>query len=644
MCGIVGFVGDSEEPKEVLSKMMNSVAHRGPDSNAQWIDSEHRINLGHQRLSIIELSKLGQQPMLSQCGRYVLIYNGEIYNFQELAVEIERLGTVLRGGSDTEVLLEAVSLWGIEKALSKCSGMFAAAIWDKKEKKLSLFRDRLGIKPLYYGWQGELFIFASEPVAFCQHPKFSREIDRSALAMYFQRNCIPAPYSIYRGIYKLLPGTILTLAISDIYQKPADFSPLDENSNYISTYWSLHEVIKNRQTSTLTATDAVEQLDQLLKKTVTNHMIADVSLGALLSGGIDSSLVVALMQQKSSNPVKSFSIGFSDPSYDESLFAKQIAQHLGTQHTECMISPKEMIDSVAKIPQIYSEPFADSSQIPTALVYSIAKRDLNVVLSGDGGDELFYGYSRYAQLRRLWSLLRLMPKQLRAPLGKIILNIPTNSIDYLARILPTDVNHFGRRLHTLARVFDSEDFISFYNRSMSHWLEPSKLVIGAEELPKIELGVAGLDERELMMYLDALSYLPDDILVKVDRASMAASVEARVPLLDHEVAEFAWSLPLNLRAHPADSKWILKQVLARYVPEKLFDRPKRGFNVPLGDWMRKELRDWADSLLSSDKHGYLEQSKIDKLWNQHLTGKHDWSAMLWNVVVFRAWMEDSKSR
>lgn len=649
MCGIVGLLQDGLKPDQwecFLRSMTDSLVHRGPDDTGWWYDAEAGVGLGHRRLSIVDLSPLGHQPMASESGRYYITYNGEVYNFRELRKELQLLGCTFRGHSDTEVMLAAIEQWGLEHAVKRFVGMFAFALWDRKERVLHLVRDRLGIKPLYYGWLGKAFVLGSELKAFKAHPAFRGEIDRNALALMMCHSYIPAPYSIYKGIYKLLPGHILTLNRADIGSASAP-----------TPYWTARDVAEDGAADPFVGseTEAVEYLDTLLRDAVKLRMVADVPLGAFLSGGVDSSTVVALMQAQSERPVKTFSIGFYEQSYNEAEHAKAVAKHLGTDHTELYVTPEQAMAVIPKLPTLYDEPFSDASQIPTFLVSELARRYVTVSLSGDGGDELFGGYNRYFWGRSIWQKIGWMPRGLRNAVTRALTALSPQSWEALflklGPVLPEKVKQRnpGDKLHKLAEILAVESPEAMYRGLVSHWKNPAGVVVGAAESPTVLTDRncwADLpDFTQRMMYLDLVSYLPDDILVKVDRASMGVSLEARVPLLDHRVVEFAWRVPLFMKIRNGQSKWLLRQVLYKYVPKELIERPKMGFGIPIDDWLRGPLRDWAEDLLSEERlkrEGYLRPEPIRKLWKEHLSGKRNWQYHLWDVLMFEAWLENNK--
>lgn len=648
MCGLAGFLTlggalESDEFKSILKCMTDTIIQRGPDAEGHWINEEQGIALGHRRLSILELSKAGAQPMQSACGRYVIAYNGEIYNHLALRNELKATSQ-WRGNSDTETLLEAISQWGVSRALQRSNGMFAFALWDKKEKKLILARDRMGEKPLYYGWQGEgkyiTFLFGSDLAALKRHPTFINEVNRDALALYMRHNCIPAPYSIYKNIYKLAPASILEVSLQDRQPK-------------IQNYWSLLEVAENGVKNPFNGTEkeAVDELEAVLKKAVNQQMLSDVPLGAFLSGGIDSSTIVSLMQSQSSRPVKTFTMGFNNDDYNEAEHAKAVAKHLGTEHTELYVTPQQALDVIPKLPKLYSEPFADSSQIPTFLVSQLARQHVTVSLSGDAGDELFAGYNRYIQTHNQWNKLSYLPLPLRKTLSKCIHGIAPKQwntlINPLQKTLPQSLqlSNFGEKIHKAAGVLSSKDIEEVYLKLVTHW-QPNEIVLGATEpntylsgnMPNIDR----LNSVERMMFLDSITYLPDDILVKVDRAAMGASLETRAPFLDHRVIALAWQLPFELKLRNGIGKWALREVLYRYVPKELIERPKMGFGVPIDTWLRGPLKDWAEELLDENKlrqQGFFDPRPIRQKWFEHLGGKRNWQHHLWDVLMFQAWLE-----
>ena len=655
MCGFTGFLAETvsnwANVDALLLAMTERISNRGPDSADVWHDESSGIGLGHRRLAVIDLSPAGAQPMHSADGRYVIAFNGEIYNHFKIRAELELSGLAptWRGHSDTETLLAAVQVWGLETAIKKMIGMFAFALWDKQTLSLSLARDRLGEKPLYYGWQGQgnarTFLFGSELKALKAHPSFIADLDRGALCLFLRHNYVPAPYSIYQDIFKLEPGCLLTVS-------------LEQTEPVIVTYWNAAEVARTGVANPFEGTpdQAVDALEILLKDAVQQQMMADVPLGAFLSGGVDSSTVVALMQAQSSHPVKSFTIGFKEEGYNEAVHAKAVALHLGTDHTELYVSPQQAMEVIPLLPNLYCEPFADSSQIPTFLVSQLARQNVTVSLSGDGGDELFAGYNRYHLTAQLWRKLSWLPTPLRSAAANVMRAVPPSTWTAAANWLPGAKHHtalagLGDKLHKAAGVLASHSVDDIYLGLVSQIQTPTNLVKGvgatfAVEPPTTLTGnrpkLDGLNAVERMMLLDAVSYLPDDILCKVDRAGMGVSLEGRVPFLDHRVFEFAWSLPLNYKLRDGQTKWPLRQVLYRYVPKELIERPKVGFGIPLHDWLRGPLKDWAENLLDAtrlEREGYFYAAPIRTMWAEHLSGARNWAHHLWSVLMFQAWLE-----
>ena len=648
MCGINGFYSKSSSTFDnVILKMNSAISHRGPDTNGTWLDKNSGIVLGHQRLSIIDLSVAGNQPMRSNSGRFILTYNGEVYNHLEIRKEIEKSNSNIkwRGNSDTETLLEAIDFWGIEITLKKIDGMFAFGLWDHKIRSLILVRDRIGEKPLYYGWQGKgndkVFLFGSELKALKVHPEFNGVINRDAIALQLRHNCIPAPYSIYKDIYKLLPGHYLELKESDLKNGLLPSS---------KTYWSLTEkaIYGNNNQLALSEIDIQKDLEKHLQSSVKKQMISDVPLGAFLSGGIDSSAVVALMQAQSNHPVKTFSIGFSEDDYSEAKYAKKIAQHLGTDHTELYVSSKKAMEVIPKLPSIYDEPFSDSSQIPTYLVSQLAKQHVKVALSGDGGDELFCGYNRYLMSKKFSNIYRYMPLSLRKILKSGLQSISPQNWSKISKLLPgfSEYSNFGDKIYKVANVLEAKTLYDQYYMLCSHWQNPTEAVINSKEpstlLIEIKPELKGLNIQQEMMVLDFVTYLPDDILVKVDRAAMASSLETRVPFLDHKLIEYVWKIPQSLKLRDGQGKWILRQILNQYVPKNLMERPKMGFGVPIDTWLRGPLKDWAENLLNEKRlqqEGYFNPKLIRDKWAEHLNGKKNWQYDLWDVLMFQAWID-----
>ena len=625
MCGIVGFINPNSSGAiaEVdLRAMADAIVMRGPDSMGYFHDASFLVALGHKRLSIVDLSQAGSQPMHSLKDRFVVVFNGEIYNHLILraAIETDFSASQWRGHSDTETLLACIESWGIEATLSKAVGMFAFALWDKQERTLTLARDRMGEKPLYWGWQGDTLLFGSELKALKAHPDFVGEIDRNALALLLRHNYITAPHSIYKGIHKLPAGHYVTIPHG---AGPADVQP--------QAYWHMNDAVQSGLAHPFTGSDAeaVDALEAQLTESVGLQMLADVPLGAFLSGGVDSSTVVALMQKQSQQRVRTFAIGFDEPGYNEAEHAKAVAQHLGTDHAELYVGAAEALALVPRLPTIYCEPFADSSQIPTYLVSQMAHQQVTVALSGDGGDELFGGYNPYQLVPRVWQGLGWVPAPVRKVLQSALAPLP----------LPA-------KLAKLREVMAARTPQELYRQVLSHWPSPEALVLGADEpatllnTPEAWPAVDSLEHW--MMAMDAQTYMVDDVLTKVDRAAMANSLETRVPLLDHRVVELAWRMPLNMKIRNGQGKWVLRQVLYRHVPREMIERPKKGFSIPLAAWLRGPLRDWAEALLNEQRlkaEGYLNPVPIRKAWLAHVQGQADHSTRLWGVLMFQAWLE-----
>lgn len=643
MCGIVGVwsqAGGAGTLGRLAARMAERLAHRGPDDQGTWVDERAGLALGHRRLSILDLSPAGHQPMVSPCGRFVLSYNGEIYNHLDLRAELEEDGGAFdwRGHSDTETLLASLRHWGVTQALGRLNGMFAFALWDRSQRTLWLARDRLGEKPLYYGRCGESFLFGSELKALTVHPHWHGDVDRDALTLFMRYGYIPAPFSIYRGIAKLPPAHVMTVG---------------DESRFVGEpvcYWDVKDIAVGERA----AEDAdrfIDELDALLRDAVKRRMASDVPLGAFLSGGIDSSTVTAMMQVQSDRPVKTFSIGFAETDYNEAPFARAVAKHLGTDHTELEVTPTEATALIPRLPEIWDEPFSDSSQIPTHLVSRLARSRVKVSLSGDGGDELFCGYTRYTRGYHFWRGTSWLPGPMRRGLATAITATPVKAWDVLARLMPPKIRvpHLGDRVQKLATVIRDEDSDGYYRRLVSHWHAPTEVIRGGREpetlftirnaLPRLA------DPRDRMMLLDTLTYLPDDILTKVDRATMAVGLEARVPLLDHRVVSFAWSAPLSLKVRGGTGKWLLRRVLERYVPAQLTERPKMGFGVPIDTWLQGPLHDWADALLDETRlrtDGYFDPEPIRQMWRSHVTGERRWHYHLWDVLMVQAWLDAVK--
>jgi asparagine synthase (glutamine-hydrolysing) len=633
MCGIAGFVDlqtarDSTALKRVVKDMTDSLSHRGPDSEGAWVDETAGMAFGHRRLAILDLTAEGHQPMLSACGRYVITYNGEIYNFQELRARLEAAGHGFKGTSDTEVLLAAIAAWGLEKTLRESNGMFAFALWDRQEKTLSLARDRMGKKPLYYGWAGRNLVFSSELKAFHRHPEFSPRVSRDVLALYCRYNYVPAPWSIFEGIYKLSPASFVSLSLAE-GKALAPGASLREREQ---KYWDLRAVAEagSLHPAPLSESEALEQLDDLLTGAVGRRMVSDVPLGAFLSGGIDSSLVAALMQKQSARPVKTFCIGFEEAGFNEAKYAKEIARHLGTDHTEFYVTADEARNVIPSLADIYDEPFADSSQIPMFHVARLARQHVTVALSGDGGDESFAGYSRYAFGQKAARSFLWLPAGLRGAAAELIGAVPGTP----------------SKIATLYRLLKVKDRAELYWMMMSYWRGAENPVLNGRDLPVAMTGRDFLDGKgsfvDAMAYADMAAYLPDDILVKVDRATMAVSLEARAPLLDYKVIEYAWSLPPTMKMRGGEGKHILRTLLKRYVPADLVERPKQGFGIPQAQWLRGPLREWAQEFLDEGRlarEGYFDPAPITRKWREHLSGRKDWSYQLWGLLMFEEWHE-----
>ncbi len=644
MCGIAGVLSSvgRHVTAEAVSGMALALRHRGPDDAGVWVDADSGVALAHRRLAILDLTPAGHQPMVSANGRFVIVFNGEIYNHGDLRAQLR--GVNWRGHSDTETLVAGFEQWGIRATIQRTVGMFAFAVWDRQAGTLTLGRDRLGEKPLYYGWQGETLLFASELKALRAHPAFAADIDRGALALLMRYSAVPAPYSIYRGIRKLVPGTLVTIVPGQMQAEP-------------ERYWDARRVVADGLASPYDGTpdDAVKELERVLRQAVAQQMLADVPLGAFLSGGVDSSTVVALMQAESMRPVRTFSIGFHEAGYNEAEHAAAVARHLGTDHTELYVSARQALDVIPRLPQLYCEPFADSSQVPTFLVSELARRHVTVSLSGDGGDELFGGYNRYVLGQRLWGRLSRAPMWLRASVARALLAVSPAAWNAVMApvqaVLPTRLRqaNVGAKLHKGAAVIAARDSADVYRLLVSLWHEPERLVLGARE-PETVLTDAARQPRtdafvHDMMALDLITYLPDDILAKVDRAAMAVSLETRVPLLDHRVVELAWRLPLDYKLRDGVGKWPLRQVLYKYVPRALIERPKMGFSIPIDHWLRGPLRDWAEGLLDVvhlRDQSYFDVNLVRSRWSEHLSGRRDWQYQLWNVLMFQQWLEATR--
>ena len=641
MCGITGFLSASPttaapELEAQVTRMSSALAHRGPDQSGAWVDAPGGIALGFRRLAILDLSPSGHQPMHSASGRYTIVFNGEVYNFKELRAELERRGTRFKGGSDTEVMLAGIEAWGLKPALQRFNGMFALALWDQQTRTLTLARDRVGIKPLYYGVLNGTLLFGSELKALRAHPAFRAEINRNALSLYLRHNCIPAPYSIYQGIHKLPPASLLSIHAADLPNLPQT-----------ETYWQLDEIVHNGLAAPLTGSDAeiTALFHEHLLTSIGARMVADVPLGAFLSGGIDSSLVVALMQAQNARPVQTFTIGFQESGFNEATYAKEVATLLGTNHTELYITPTEALAVIPTLPTIYDEPFADSSQIPTYLVSQLARRDVTVSLSGDGGDELFGGYNRYFWTERIWRRVGWLPLNLRNALSALLTRLPARA--WTSLMNPLHLPNPANKIHTLAEMLAAPNADALYLHLISHWQDPAQLVInGHEPLTPVTdhtHWAHALSQPQNMMALDMATYLHDDILTKVDRASMATSLEVRAPFLDnHETLALAWQLPVAHKIRNGRGKWILRSILSEYLPAALFERPKMGFGVPVDSWLRGPLRGWAEDLLDEKRlraEGFFHPAPIRAKWAEHISGQRNWQYDLWDVLTFQAWYQ-----
>ncbi len=657
MCGIAGLVvspNTSTPLEEYGNRMVAALKHRGPDSHGIWTDPKQGLLLVHDRLSIQDLSDLGHQPMWSHSRRYCIVYNGEIYNFKKLTQQLQDCGYSFSGHSDTEVLLCAIEEWGLHETVQKCVGMFAFALWDAVENTLSLCRDRLGEKPLYFGWLGQSFYFASELHAIESiAPNGKLEIDTTGLHKYLQYGYITAPHSIYRGIYKLMPGTIFTCPLQNIFDL-SSFSPCaDTGSNSPKTFWSVRDSANNGLDNLIQSdSQAIEELDSLLHNTIQMQSIADVGVGVFLSGGIDSSTVAAIAQSESTDKIKTFSIGFSEKEYDESEFAGKIAAHLGTDHSTITVSPSDSLEVVPQLPSIYDEPFADSSQIPTFLVSKLARENVTVCLSGDGGDELFAGYNRYISTDKVWRNLSRLPYPIRSSAGKLLGSTSPRFWDGLYKKLTSSNQNtmeqqklVGLKLQKLAGLMQHRDQMAAYDYLLSYWNRPDT-VIAAEIKELHNCDTQGFPHTDSFinkaMYLDQVGYLQGDNLTKVDRASMAVSLETRLPLLSHEIVELSWRIPVEMKVKQNVSKWVLRQVLFKYVPRELIERPKMGFSVPVAKWLREDLREWAEGLLGllrTGKYSILNRETILTAWNQHLSGSYDHSQRIWTILMLLSWME-----
>ena len=651
MCGLFGFIREDgfvsgENVTAIVERCLSTMAHRGPDGTGFWIDAEAGVAFGHLRLSVIELSNLGAQPMQSKSGRYVIIYNGEIYNFLSLRRELEACGHVFEGHSDTSVLLAGFEQWGIVETCRRANGMFAFALWDRHERNLTLARDHFGQKPLYYGWMGDTLLFASELKPIVAHSAFRGEIDRNAMHLFLRHGYVPHPRSIWSGISKLVPGSIVTFS-------PADLAGLSKPD--VVPFWSAAAIAAEGLANPFygNTDSAADELERLLSDAVRQCMVSDVPIGVFLSGGIDSSLITALMQKQSTQPARSFSIGYADRTYDESRHAAAVARHLGTDHTELLVRERDALDLIPSLPDMFDEPFADSSQIPTHLVAKLARTHVTVSLSGDAGDELFAGYNRYVWGRSLARGIDTVPAALRALLCAGTTGVSPEIWDQVFGVLGAvapklKVRQAGDKLHKLSRIAAASSFSEAYLGLTSYWLHPADLT-GYEGPESPVLTASSLlqgDHVASMMLADTLTYLPDDILTKVDRATMAVSLESRAPFLDPRIFALAWRLPMGMKLSGGVGKHVVREILYRHVPKELVERPKMGFAVPIGDWLRGALRDWAESLLSVEAleaDGFLIAAPIRQAWQDHLSGRRNWQHQLWAVLMFQAWRQQQDS-
>lgn len=638
MCGITGFVAlnstcreDERQMIVSVERMANQLRHRGPDDGGTWADHRHGVALGFRRLAILDLTPAGHQPMVSASGRYVVVFNGEIYNHSELRQTLKVAGRAFRGTSDTEVLLAAVEHWGLKAAVRHFIGMFAIALWDRWEAKLHLVRDRMGEKPLYYGLHNGMFFFSSELKAMTVHPRFNGTVDRRALALLLQSGYIPSPYSIYSGIHKLTPGCVLTLDTS--LDSSHELRP--------NPYWSVSESwAEAGQTSPASDTELLDELERRLTTAVGRQLIADVPVGAFLSGGIDSSLIVALAQKQSRRPVETFSIGFDEPQFNEAEHAKRVAKHLGTRHTEMYVGPGDALNVIPSLSSLYDEPMADSSQIPMYLVASLARQHVTVSLSGDGGDELFGGYTRYERAQQMWNTTRYVPR-FAATVSSWLMKSRWFSRWRRSHLLQR------RGFRLVESVASTQSPCAMYEPFVTAWPDAFQVVTGAgERSEESHNQLPGCtDFLRKLMARDLVTYLPDDILAKVDRATMGISLESRSPFLDHTIVDLSFQLPTRMLFHQGKAKWCLRQLLYRHVPPAMIERPKMGFGVPLNTWLRGPLRDWAEDLLDESRlkqEGFFDATSIRHVWNSHQSEKGQWAPQLWNVLTFQAWFKASR--
>lgn len=643
MCGIAGFYSfgapERQDMRRACKAMTDAIAHRGPDDSDVWQDPDVPLALGHRRLSIIDLSAGGHQPMASHTGRFVIVFNGEIYNYRSLQADLEAAGRAFQSRSDTEVMLGAFEQWGVNRTLQKLEGMFAFALWDRQERKLHLVRDRFGKKPLYVGWGKESLLFASELKAFHAHSDFTPEISRDVLALYMRYGYVCAPHCIFEGVWQLLPGARMTLDMESLPSR-------QDLKGRMEVYWYLPDIVEAAKAhpNVKPASECIEEFEEMFREATYQRMISDVPLGAFLSGGMNSSAVVAMMQSGSGQPVKTFSIGFEEAGYNEAVHAERIARHLGTQHREFYVTAQDALDVIPKLPDIYDEPFADPSQIPTYLISKLAREEVSVALTGDGGDEILGGYQRHTHIPAVWEKIGWMPYPLRRAAGALVRAVPAGVYDSLYAGYP----QFGRRMHRLARLTGLKTPEDVYAYLVGAWPNPEEVVTGGK-VPSIPLNEPawqpqGLSFAERMMYGDTLSYRPNDLMVKSDRASMAVALELRAPLMDHKLCEYAWRLPHDMKVRGMNGKWLLRQVLKRHVPEELFERPKMGFGIPVSEWLRGPLKNWGAGLLDKKKledQGFLNAGIVGDAWEKHQKGVTvDANSMhLWSVLMFQAWYE-----
>ncbi|MBM3999087.1 MAG: asparagine synthase (glutamine-hydrolyzing) [Planctomycetes bacterium] len=630
MCGICGWLDarDSiaaEPSRERIERMARALNHRGPDDRGHWVDADSRVALGHRRLSIVDLSPTGHQPMISRSGRWIIVFNGEIYNHADLRARLESRRVAFRGRSDTEVLVEAIDHWGIATSVERLVGMFAFAVWDRAERALTLVRDRLGVKPLFHARFGSAFLFGSEIKAIRAHPAFAARVDRGAEGLFLAHGYIPSPHTAYDSVHKLPPGTMLRVTADDRLRVGEP-----------DAYWTMRDVVERGRESPFTGPieRAEEELHDRIRDSVRLHMVSDVPVGAFLSGGVDSSTVVAMMRQVATGPVRTFTIGFQESAVNEGEHARKVADHLGTEHVEFTVRPEDALDLIPSLVDQYDEPFGDSSAIPTCLVSRLTREHVKVCLSGDGGDELFAGYDRYARIESTYRQFRSWPAWMRSAIEAVVPRLPGRFMS--AR--------WYRRALTLCDLLRAGSPQEMYVLLHTHWRRPQRVMKDGRlpatifhqpsQWPETENAI------ESMMFIDAITYLPDDVLTKVDRASMAVGLEARVPLLDHRLVEFAWRLPFAWKRQGEETKIALRRVLARYVPRPMFERGKAGFGIPLSQWLRGPLRDWAESLLDPralESEGLLDAAAVRRKWREHCDGTSDWSHLIWDLLMWKAW-------